>query len=237
MKTTFTMLTIEQINGQLPSLEQKWTIRKNKHKNPKVIEKLFQKLNVILKRYRSGAPADGLQYIIDNRDANMYYLQLKHFISKNDFSYSDASLNVGTDQAIKTFMEYAENFTDKEYWKNLKDAYIIQNYKKISYKTLKELFASKRKYRSYLMNKEEIGFLKGLPNEITIYRGGSLTEEKSKKYGLSWTLNRTIAQNFASTKGIRNNKKMMVIEKRIKKSEIIAYFRERQEEEIIYLGN
>ncbi len=45
------------------------------------------------------------------------------------------------------------------------------------------------------MSKEELVYLQGLPNMITIYRGMTEVESKSGNYGISWTLNwgKTIA--------------------------------------------
>ena len=85
------------------------------------------------------------------------------------------------------------------------------------------------------MSEEERQFLAQLPESITIYRGGSLAEHKSKKYGISWSLGKKIAEQFADVKVIIDKKEMMVIEKQINKADVIAYFNERQEEEIIYI--
>jgi hypothetical protein len=88
------------------------------------------------------------------------------------------------------------------------------------------------------MTEEEREFLKGLPEEVTIYRGfnyRSTIEEPSydpKHDGISWTLSRKTAQWFAD----RFDGGGEVLEKTIKKSEIFAYLKDRQEEEIIYLG-
>jgi hypothetical protein len=62
------------------------------------------------------------------------------------------------------------------------------------------------------MDVEELILLKKLPNQITIYRGGSKTEEKTKKYVVSWTLDKKIAEKFANDKAIRDKKEVGRVE-------------------------
>ena len=68
-----------------------------------------------------------------------------------------------------------------------------------------------------------------LPDSFTIYRGGSLAEHKKKNYGISWTLDKKFAEQFADNKILRDKKEMIVIEKQIKKSDVEAYFQERED--------
>jgi hypothetical protein len=85
------------------------------------------------------------------------------------------------------------------------------------------------------MDNKELKLLSKLPNEITIYRWGSKTELKTKKFGVSWTFDKNIAENFANVKSIRDKKEMVVIEKIISKKDVVAYLISRKEEEIIYI--
>jgi hypothetical protein len=126
-------------------------------------------------------------------------------------------------------------FTDEQYWSNLAYAYITQNYKKIPYKTYYELFSSPRPMRHKLMSDEEYEFFQQLPDELVIYRGGSVTEKKTKRYGVSWTLNFQKAKEFADVKQLRDKKPMDVFEMRILKSDVIAFFNSRNEDEIIFI--
>ncbi|MFY9465492.1 MAG: hypothetical protein WAP48_10395 [Sediminibacterium sp.] len=170
--------------------------------------------------------------------SNNNYSMLKCFIDKHsELSYNNLVLLTPASDLIKLFQERCDKFSDEEYWKNLAHSYIMQNYKKIPYKVYYELFSSKRPKREYLMSEEEHSLLNKLPQQVKIFRGGTLTEQKTKKYGISWTLNQQIATNFANVKAIRDKKEMVVIEKIIEKKDIIAFFTERNEDEIIYIGN
>lgn len=77
-----------------------------------------------------------------------------------------------------------------------------------------------------LMNEEELNGLKILPNEVVVYRG--VQTERAKVKGMSWTLNKDKAAWFAN-----RWKKGKVYRATIKKNAIIAYFKERSEEEIV----
>lgn len=77
-----------------------------------------------------------------------------------------------------------------------------------------------------LMTPEEYAIWKSLPDEITVYRGVS-GEGAVKK--LSWTLSRKKAEWFAN----RWNQKGRVYQAKIKKEDVLAYFGERGEAEIV----
>lgn len=223
----------DEIVEKLPELEERWLLIKNEHKNPKQIESQFKNLKALLKKALTASDLNSFVYALN---ANDKYLILRHHLSKKEISYDELSLAAPQSDKIKVFIEHCEKFTDEEYWQELAYAYTQQNYKKIPYKTYYKLFSTDKKQREVLMNPDEREFLASLPDKITIYRGGSVTEQKTKKYGISWTLNREVAEQFANVKTIRDKKEMIVIEKEINKSEVIAYFNQRQEEEIIYIS-
>lgn len=70
--------------------------------------------------------------------------------------------------------------------------------------------------------------LDSLPEEMTIYRG---VKEKNDR-GMSWTLSRDKASWFAN----RYRSSGYIKKRRIRKDDVIAYFKDRGEEEIIYMG-
>jgi len=81
-----------------------------------------------------------------------------------------------------------------------------------------------------LMDYDELNYFNNLPEKIVIYRGGV------SKRGISWTLNKDIAEWFANRfKDI--NKGGQLFEKKVFKNDCIAYFNDREEEEIIYIGD
>ena len=81
-----------------------------------------------------------------------------------------------------------------------------------------------------LMDYDELNYFNNLPEKIVIYRGGV------SKRGISWTLNKDIAEWFANRfRAI--NKGGQLFEKKVYKNDCIAYFNDREEEEIIYIGD
>jgi hypothetical protein len=91
--------------------------------------------------------------------------------------------------------------------------------------------------REYLMSLSERRFLEKLPEKITIYRGMTENELNQKSFGCSWTLKKEVAEffvnNYQRNYATRHLKKV-VHELNINKSEVIAFFNERKEFEIIF---
>jgi hypothetical protein len=98
---------------------------------------------------------------------------------------------------------------------------------------------SEEEHRDSLMSKKEIKILNNLPDKVKIYRGVTTDEIENNDFGLSWSLNREVAEFFAF-KYRRNydtsSSLKTVIELEVDKNEIIAYFHDREEAEIIYLS-
>jgi hypothetical protein len=88
------------------------------------------------------------------------------------------------------------------------------------------------------MNKKEKDFLTRLPETITIYRVMTKSELDSKDFGILWILKKDIS-TFIAEKYHRNyftNHIKKVVHKFIlNKSEMIAFFNEREEFEIIFI--
>ena len=80
--------------------------------------------------------------------------------------------------------------------------------------------------KKYLMGQENYEAYENLPDTFVVYRG---LQENAQEDGLSWTLSKDVAEWFASR--FENNGK--IIEKTVHKTEVIAYFSDREEEEII----
>jgi hypothetical protein len=89
------------------------------------------------------------------------------------------------------------------------------------------------------MTKNESDYLKGLPEQLTIYRGMTEKEFTQKTFGISWTLKQETAEFFAKVyfRNFDTNKlKKIVHQIKINKTDVIAFFNGRQEYEIIYSG-
>lgn len=80
--------------------------------------------------------------------------------------------------------------------------------------------------QKYLMGQENYEVYENLPDTFTVYRG---LQENAQEDGLSWTLSKDVAEWFAS----RFENDGEIIEKMVHKTEVIAYFNDRDEEEIV----
>jgi hypothetical protein len=152
----------------------------------------------------------------------------------------DIIFGIGSDSynRFQVFIELIPKLKGKSYWYALRNAYdMADNLLKYS-KIIKECFLKDEPQKEYLMTPEEIEYLKNLPEEITIYRGMSKEEFNQKTFGISWTLNKEVAEFFANN-NLRNHHtnhlKKVVHEIRINKSEVIAFLNDRKEFEIIYI--
>lgn len=139
---------------------------------------------------------------------------------------------------FETFLKIKDQLNDKYYWRTLADVYTGSDNLYHLKEEVKEAFLEDRSEREYLMNKKELKIYNSLPEIITIYRGMTTEELESDDFGVSWTLSRehadyfvfTYGRNF-STEGIPK----VVHQLEVKKVEILAYFNERNEQEVIYI--
>lgn len=70
--------------------------------------------------------------------------------------------------------------------------------------------------------------LKDLPDQVVVYRG--ISNKSKKDTGISWTLSKKVAEKFANRWGGNGR----VISKTVSKSDLKAYFNDRNEQEVIY---
>ena len=198
--------------------------------NLKGKEKLEKKLSKII----NSPEADNVLTVMKNSEI---IVKAFGFVKNNgQHTFDSELLSTSPGGLIKLFTKYQNTFSDKEYWENLKHVYIMQDYQQIPYELFKSLFNSERSQRDYFMDDDEKLFFENLPEIITIFRGGAKKEIKTG-FGISWTLNRAIAQKFVDRKKHLAKNEMVVHQLEISKSKVVAYFKERNEEEIIYLGD
>lgn len=168
-------------------------------------------------------------------------LTLEKWFIENDISFEDQLMQSSSVDKMKKFIEFKDRFvTDKSYWEQLADCYLHNNNNYRLLPEIKQLFLAEKSGRENLMSEDDRDFLKKLPDEIKIYRGMTVEEFQGANYGISWTLNMSIAKFYADT-FIHNyetrGKDSIVKELTVKKEDIIAYFSGRKEEEIIYIHN
>lgn len=115
---------------------------------------------------------------------------------------------------------------DDEYWKLLSAIWLATDNVWRNLHDWKDLLTSGRAHREAMMDKEEQQFFSNLQQIVSIYRG--CTKDLSEG-GLSWTLDRSVAESYAKRLGEGG----YVLERKRSKREIVAYLNGRDESEII----
>ena len=159
---------------------------------------------------------------------------------EDDFNNETILFGIGINSLnrFETFLKIKDELKGKKYWYNLKVAYTDSDDLFRYSEQIKECFSKKEPEVYYLMDFKELDYLKSLPEKITIYRAMTESELVSGVFGVSWTLKKDIAEFFCykyqrnySTIGLKK-----VIHKiTIYKKDIIAFFNNRNEFEIIYI--
>jgi len=127
---------------------------------------------------------------------------------------------------IDAFIKVADKMSDRCYWETLA---VIWSDTENGWQNLSEwqrLFDSDRPERRYLMDTFDFQAYSNLPDVVTVYRG---CQKNQNENGLSWTLDKEKAQFFAKRLG----KKGIVLEKSVKKNQIVAVLLGRNEQEVI----
>jgi len=128
---------------------------------------------------------------------------------------------------LDAFTLIQSKLSDTQYWSLLSDIWTDTENQWQGLNKWKQLLSSNRPSRHYMMNEEEFNLLQSLPDEVTIYRG---CQAGINENGLSWTLNKKKAEFFAN----RFGKEGIILERKIPKSNIIAFLNGRGESEVIW---
>lgn len=129
-------------------------------------------------------------------------------------------------------------FSKEEFIEYVKFAYqnpgaiIFHNYEEVYFDydntDWKGLF-SRYDSKDWIRKEDEMLIYKGLPEILTVYRGGISDN------GISWTLDKRVAEWFASDSQQYEGKDTKVFEKTIKKSDIRALILDMGEKEVILI--
>lgn len=171
-----------------------------------------------------------------NNYADLIVRSISFVKNNGNLTFDSELMSVHKSKYMSVFLKHIDSFSDEEYWENLAYVYMIQDFTHVSYEVYKMIFSSDRSNRDKLMSDEDIKFLENLSENITIYRGGAKIE-KNTGYGISWTLNKDVAQQFVDRKKTLVSDDLEILEITIHKSKVVAYLNQRNEEEIIYLGD
>lgn len=216
-------------------LKSDW--KKKKAKKPSkldyIVDEWFEILKMNLEKIRS---EDAIEVDVGSIHYFNRFVQIKMLALENDLTF-EKIVDFDPD-AIKYVLTHDHDLSDCEYWKHISNLYMHINRQYELLPLLKAVFTStKRKDKHCLMTGEDIKYLKSLPDEIEIHRGMTVKESKNKDYGISWTLDKKVAEFFAYKHPDNQflDEEKTVFSLTIPKKEVIAYFGGRQEEEIIWV--
>ena len=158
------------------------------------------------------------------------YPKLKQKILIRDSKISEKlirawDINHSQTEVLEIFVKEKKNLSDERYWEILRTVWILCG--TIEYNDLfRLLMKSNRKEQYYFSTPEEQKRLREMPESFEVYRATSNKNDN----GLSWTLDKEYAQNYASM-----YRKQFILNKTIFKSEIFAFIERNDESEIIIL--
>ena len=132
---------------------------------------------------------------------------------------------------LNAFLDIAKKLNHEKFWDLFMDIWsdsenIYQN--KLFWRETILMYQPKPAF-DLVMNKEDLETFNALPDEFAIYRGTNRSEDEDTD-SLSWTIDREKAQWFANRLNHDNPK---VLERTIKKEEVLAFYNGRGESEII----
>ena len=131
---------------------------------------------------------------------------------------------------LDAFITVCKDMNSKDYWPLLKDTWVDAEFPGVNKEIWVQLFTRKYSDRRKIMTGKERRVFNNLPkNDINIYRGYYGDEHQD---GISWTLSYDKASWFAKRFAGESNKPL-VAEAVCDKEDILAYFDNRKEEEII----
>lgn len=136
---------------------------------------------------------------------------------------------------LETFTDIAHELSDEEYWEIAGGVWTDTENLWQNYSEWHDVLDSDRAGREMMMDEDERVALAALPDEFTIYRGFKHPLEHGQVCGLSWTLDRERAVWFASRWLDDLVDEPAVATARVKKSDVIAHFLGRGEQEIVVL--
>ena len=141
-------------------------------------------------------------------------------------------------ERLDPFIQIVSLLTDAEYWKQVREVWmmaeVVEPYKKIWL----HLFQSKRPGRELLMTDADRRAFAAMPDEIKIWRGCG---DKAGVRGLSWTTDKSRAAFFSNyAGGVRRGaltgrcgRSQIVASAVCRKADVLALFTERGESEIV----
>jgi hypothetical protein len=131
---------------------------------------------------------------------------------------------------VDAFAKYMDRMTDREYWEQLGGIWTQSENIWQNRDQWKKLLTSDRPERQFIMSEDERKAFAALPDEFNVYRGG---HSRRNVRGLSWTLDSERAEWFANR--LLLGGQPVLLSGWVAKSDVIAHFLDRGEQEIVVL--
>jgi len=172
---------------------------------------------------------------IDYDDATKSLLnEVVNLLRQEDsIDWDAATGNLGRNEVFRIVDELKDEIKDKDYWMLIGFCYTVSDFCYNDYETLKKYLNTNRVNKEHIMNEEDRSFLNSLPDQIKVFRGCSKKEIKNGVFRFSWTLDREIAYFFAYKYRRNSNIDCDIVEQIIDKKDVLAYFNDRNEQEIL----
>ena len=167
-----------------------------------------------------------------NDHTNKRYEYLKEKVSKalQDGDYSTYVFLHERPYRLEALVDIMDlDHDSKDYWEMVSSVYIDSENIHQYFDDWLSILNFDSENKKYLMDDEEILSLESFDDELTVYRGYN---GKGTRYGLSWTIDKNIAEFFAK-RFVNSESNAKIAVGKVKKADVIAYLTGRNESEIL----
>lgn len=141
---------------------------------------------------------------------------------------SDLMSFLGSTDRPFVFLRLAKIMSSPTFWRATHAHWNV--FDRIPHRDFSKLFRKHRpQWKPDYMRDEDADAYAKLPETVTVYRG----QDAGSRAGLSWTLNRDTAEEFARGHRGLFNASPIVIEARVAKMDVAAFYGDRNENEIV----
>jgi hypothetical protein len=135
--------------------------------------------------------------------------------------------DLDSNKSAEVFRSIAQDLCDAQYWETLRWMWIRHGRSISRLEAQTEFLMADRGDKQCLMTENERAAFEKLPEEMTIFHGTTLG---ATTFGWSWSLQFNVSYGFARN---RFSTGFKVMEGRCKKTDVIAYFPDYDESEIV----
>jgi hypothetical protein len=131
---------------------------------------------------------------------------------------------------VEAFWNLANQLTDEQYWEQAGRLYVDSENVAETWPLWLLVFGSKRPGREQLMDADEREAMATLPESFTVWCGCTDARQLD---GMSWTIERSVAQWFARRYESLRDERGMVVQGTARRDDVLAHFLRRKEAEVL----